>query len=366
MPDIAYTILSVICALFIVAALFTDPATDEDIGYQFIGALIFLPIIALAVAGFSFILPFLLSALGILALVSIGLALLYLLWKLLDTNFMRGIFHELFKGIGNMLKLLWNTAKKLLGELWSILKAFFAEVFNALKNLPRILKNLFQFLWALIKNPLVALKKLLNFLGKVFRGLWNSLKAIGRWLKLLIKSPLKALSLLWKGLRNILSGVGQFLKGLMKLPGIVGKFFRGIAKILDTIGDVLSTLARFIGGILGFIGDIITGIFSMLWNAAPWMRPILSLLAKTVKMIAGWFTWLWLLLLLPFFLLFRRRNTEDDEKKNTIYVQVEDKTGHVKYILPAKKVPTVLQGVSDDLIDILNSTHKHIRHIKNH
>lgn len=257
-----------------------------------------IPIIALIIAGIAFALPLILSALGILALVLIGLALLFLLWRIITSN-----------------------------EFGSLIKKLFPNILKFLKAIPKVLAN-------------------------IFKPIWKSIKALSKALWKILKSPLKALRALLKTLSN--------------LPGFLGDIFRGIGNVFRAIGNIFKAAFDVVraafNGIFGLIKDVLSFIYNMLWDAAPWMRPILKFLL--------WF------LLIPL-LLFRRRKDDDEkedgkEKKRKIqksrgpFFIKGSKKSKKEYVPVAlvKQVPTVIQGASKDLLHVLNSTHKRIRNIE--
>ncbi|MDA0376165.1 MAG: hypothetical protein O3A80_02550 [bacterium] len=187
MPDIAFTILSAICALFIVIALFSDPSSDDQLGLPAIGTLIMIPIIALIIAGIAFALPLILSALGILTLVLIGLALLFLLWRIVTSN-----------------------------EFGSLIKKIFPNILKFLKAIPKVLAN-------------------------IFKPIWKSIKALSKALWKILKSPLKALRALLKTLSNLPGFLGRIFKGIGNIFGALFDAVRAVFNgIFGLIKDVLS------------------------------------------------------------------------------------------------------------------------------
>lgn len=320
MPELVYNILSAICALFIVVALFSDPTTDDQLGLPAIGALVMVPIIALIVAGFAFALPIIISALGILALVLIGLALLFLLWRIVTSNEFSSVMKKLFGGLARFFRDLFN----MLGDL-------IPDVLKFFKLIPKLLSDL----W--------------NTIADILSPIWNAIKGVLKALWKILKSPLNAL----RGLLDTLSD----------LPGFLGDIFKGIGNVFRTIGNIIDAvfdaMRAVLNTVVGLIKDIFSFLYNMLWDAAPWMRPILKFL-------------LWLLLI-PL-LLFRRRKKdekEDDKKKQKrtqknrfFFIKGSKNKQEFVPVTMAKQVPTVLQGVSEDLLHILNSTHKRIRHIE--
>ncbi|MDA1292397.1 MAG: hypothetical protein O3A81_01310, partial [bacterium] len=206
MPDIAFTILSAICALFIVIALFSDPSSDDQLGLPAIGTLIMIPIIALIIAGIAFALPLILSALGILTLVLIGLALLFLLWRIVTSNEFGSLIKKIFpnilkflkaipKVLANIFKPIWKSIKALSKALWKILKS----PLKALRALLKTLSNLPGFLGRIFKG----IGKLFHLIGKILSPLWNLIKGVFKALWKILKSPLKALRALLKTLSNL-------------------------------------------------------------------------------------------------------------------------------------------------------------------
>ena len=211
-------------------------------------------------------------------------------------NFFAGLgtwFGQLWTGIMNVFKAVWEGMKNVITVIWDGIKAYFTfliafytGIFNAILN---VIKTAFSFVAGIASQAFNAIVQFFTPLGNVFKAIFDLVVAVFRlgW-ELILALGRGA----WMGIQAVWNGlVGFFQPIFQAVANVVNGVFnaiRGYAQgAWNFIVGVFSVVAGWFSGIFNIVRNIVSGVFNAF---AGFARSAWSGITGIFSAVGSWFS----------------------------------------------------------------------------
>ncbi|CAM3229630.1 tape measure protein [Lactococcus hircilactis] len=211
-------------------------------------------------------------------------------------NFFAGLgtwFGQLWTGIMNVFKSVWQGMKNVITTIWNGIKAYFSTliafytgIFNAILN---VIKIAFSFVAGIASQAFNAIVQFFTPLGNVFKAIFDLVVAVFRlgW-ELILALGRGA----WMGIQAVWNGlVGFFQPIFQAVANVVNGVFnaiRGYAQgAWNFIVSVFSVVAGWFSGIFNSVRNIVSGVFNAF---AGFARSAWSGITGIFSAVGSWFS----------------------------------------------------------------------------
>lgn len=192
-----------------------------------------------------------------------------LIWDTILKPVIDHLISRLKKLWDESLKPLWDNILALIGSIWDLIKPlwdnllkplvdWFIKTFGPiisgiLNSIGDVFFNVFGTIFDIISGVITALRGLIDFIAGVFTGDWE-----------------KA----WSGLKTFFKGIWDAIWAIVKAP--INLIIWGLNKLWSAIYSVVSGIVNGIGGIAGFIGDLLGQDWDFSMPSKPPLIPYLA------------------------------------------------------------------------------------------